>query len=187
MTTLTAVDSRILGVRVFGDELLSALAPLGLALAAGSALVIDLDPDGPAYPGDRSLADLVVDGPRRSELRPDRSGVAVIRNGGADPVRAVEHVYLLADGWPTVVVRVGDEAVPFPVVPVRPVWPGFLAPAGHRAAVWQRLPGGPDPSGPGPVLPPPGRATVSALLDGRRPSRSRWLRAWGGVWELPWR
>ena len=45
------------------DGLLSATAPLGLAAAAGTALVVDLDPEGPVYPGPASLADLVVEGP----------------------------------------------------------------------------------------------------------------------------
>src|SRR4030066_639874 len=41
------------------DGVLGALAPLGLAASAGTALVIDLDPLGPRYPGEPSLADLV--------------------------------------------------------------------------------------------------------------------------------
>src|SRR3990172_4895059 len=40
------------------DGLLSAVAPLGLAAAAGTALVVDLDPAGPPYPGRNSLAGL---------------------------------------------------------------------------------------------------------------------------------
>jgi len=184
-----ATETRIVGVRTFGDELLAAIAPLGLALAAGTALMVDLDPDGPAYPGDRTVAELAAEGPRRSEMRPDRAGVAYLRNGGADSMAAVDVVTTLGDTWEAVVVRVGTESVPFPfpVIPVRPLWPGFLAPDGDCPAVWQMVPGGAEPPGPGPVLPPPGRSTVSALLTGRRPQRSRWVRAWGQVWELPWR
>lgn len=178
--------NRVVGVRTLGDDLLAAIAPLGLALAAGTALMVDLDVDGPPYPGDRTVAELVQEGPRRAELSPDRNGVATLRNGGADTGAAIEVVATLAGAWPTIVARVGAEAVPFPVIPVRPLWPGFLAPRGERPAVWQTVPGGSDPPGPGPVLPPPGRATVSALLVGRRPLRSRWLRAWAKVWELPW-
>lgn len=180
-------ETRVLGVRTFGDELLAAIAPLGLALAAGTALVVDLDRDGPPYPSDRTLAELVEEGPRRSELRPDQQGVAAIRNGGAPMVAAVELVGTLAAGWPAIVVRVGSETGPFPVVPVRPLWPGWMAPTGDRPSVWQSLSGGADPPGPGPVLPPPGRSTVAALLAGRRPVRSRWVKAWEQVWELPWR
>lgn len=175
-----------MGVRTFGDELLAAIAPLGLALAAGSALVVDLDADGPPYPGERTMAEVVDEGPRRVEMSPDRSGVAVLRNGGADHLGAVEMIGRLVHTWPAVVARVGSLEVPFPVIPVRPLWPGFLAPAGKRAAVWQMMPGGSEPPGPGPVLPPPGRATVAALLAGRRPIRSRWVGAWREVWELPW-
>lgn len=177
---------RIVGVRTFGDELLSTLSPIGLALAAGSALVVDLDGDGPPYPSERTLVEVVEEGPRLSDMSPDRSGVAVLRNGGADPATAVETVGNLARSWPAVVARVGAEPVPFPVIPVRLLWPGFLAPEGERPAVWQMVPGGSEPPGPGPLLPPPGRSTVNALLAGRRPVRSRWVRAWRQVWELPW-
>ncbi|MDP2622828.1 MAG: hypothetical protein Q8Q29_03405, partial [Actinomycetota bacterium] len=69
------------------DGLLGALAPLGLALAAEDAVVVDLDPLGPRYPGDRSLADLVQDGLRRDDLTP-RRGVGVLRNGGVAPIEA---------------------------------------------------------------------------------------------------
>lgn len=185
--TRLAIETPTLGLRVFGDELLAAIAPVGLALAAGVAVVLDLSGEGPAYPTERTMADLVDDGPRRSELRPDRSGVAVLGNGGVSWEAGVELARLLGETWPAVVVRVGSAPVPFPVIPVRPLWPGFLAPAGDRPAVWQRVPGGSAPPGSGPVLPPPGRRTVAALLTGRRPVRSRWVRAWETVWGLPWR
>ncbi|HJR93778.1 MAG TPA: hypothetical protein VJ938_15160 [Acidimicrobiia bacterium] len=179
--------ARILGVRTFGDEVLAALAPLGLAAAAGTALVVDLDPDGLAYPGQRSLAEAVAEGPRRTELRPEREGVAYLRNGGADVDAAVEMITVLGENWPAIVLRLAATEVPFPVVPVRPLWPGFLAPQGGRPAVWQAVPGGGSPPGPGPVLPAPGRFTIASLLGGRRPPRSRWIRAWIDVWGLPWR
>lgn len=175
-----------MGVRTFGDDLLAAIAPLGLAAGAGTALVVDLDPDGPPYPGDRTLAELVADGPRRSELTPGRDGVAVVRNGGVASTAGMELVRALADGWPAVVVRVGADPVPVPVIPVRPLWPGWMAPDGDRPAVWQSVAGSGDPPGPGPILPPPGRSVVTALLGGRFPPRSRWVRAWKQVWELPW-
>ena len=76
------------------DGLLSATAPLGLAAAAGTALVVDLDPDGPAYPGRASLADLVADGPRRADLVPSRDGVAVLRNGGVEATAAREVIQI---------------------------------------------------------------------------------------------
>lgn len=183
---IEATQSRVVGVRTFGDEVLAAIAPLGLALAAGSALVVDLDPQGPPYPGERSLVDMAADGPTRSELTPGRARVAVLRNGGADPGLGVQVVQVLASSWPVVVVRVGHFPVPFPIIPVRPLWPGFMAPVGERPSVWQRVRGGGDPPGPGPALPPPGRRAVMSLLAGRRPPGSRWVRSWAAVWELPW-
>lgn len=184
MTTTEATG--VVGIRTYGDDVLAAIAPIGLALAAGVAVVLDLAGDGPALPGRRTMADLAEDGPRRSELRPERSGVAILPNGGVSPGTGIEIAILLAETWPAVVVRVGADAVPFPVIPVRPLWPGFLAPVGERPAVWQRVPGGSAAPGPGPVLPPPGRSTISAVLGGRRPWRSRWVSAWREVWELPW-
>ena len=87
------------------DALLGAVAPLALAAAAGTALVVDLDPQGPRYPGSGSLADLVRDQPRRDDLRPGRAGVAVLRNGGIDPEAAEEVLVALAKDWPAVVFR----------------------------------------------------------------------------------
>ncbi len=176
----------VVGVRTLGDDLLAAIAPLGLALAAGTALVVDLDPDGPPYPGGRTVAELADEGPRREELSPQQSGVAALRNGGTDLLAGLEVIGTLAVAWPVIIARVGGGSVPFPVIPVRPLWPGFLAPTGERPAVWQATSGGGEPPGPGPILPLPGRATVAALLSGRRPVRSRWVRAWKKVWELPW-
>ncbi len=165
---------------------MAAIAPLGLALAARSALLVDLDPHGPPYPGERSVVEMATDGPTRLELTPGRARVAALRSGGADPSSGIEVVQLLARSWPALVVRVGHFPVPFPIIPVRPLWPGFLAPIGERPSVWQRVRGGADPPGPGPELPPPGRRVVMALLAGRRPMASRWVRSWERVWELPW-
>lgn len=178
---------QILALRTIGDGVLAAVAPLGLALAAGTALVVDLDPDGPAYPGESSLAELVADGPRRADLEPARPGVAVIRNGGVEPARAIDLVDTLARGWPRVVVRVGASAVPYPWAPLRPLFPGLLAPTDAAAAVWQSVGARVAAPGPGPVLPLVPRRVVLALLAGRAPARSRWVRAWRAVWELPWR
>lgn len=166
--------------------MLAAIAPLGLAVAAGTALVVDLDPQGPPYPGERSVLEMAADGPTRSELTPETARVAALRNGGADPVAGMELVGVLAASWPVVVVRVGHFPVPYPIIPVRPLWPGFMAPVGERASVWQRVHGGAGPPGPGPVLPPPGRRAVRALLEGHRPLASRWIRSWERVWGLPW-
>lgn len=169
------------------DPLLAAVAPLGLAAAASTALVVDLSEWPAAYPGRRTLAEVCDEGPTQSELTAPRSGIAVLANGGIDPVAALDTLTLLSSRWPAVVVRVDTTEFPFPVIPVRLLLPGFLAPVGGHPAVWQRCPSGSPPPGPGPVLPPPSRATVSALIDCRLPWRSRWVRAWRQVWELPWR
>ena len=169
--------------------MLGALAPLGLALAAGSALVIDLDSGGPRYPGERSLADLVGTGPRRPDLIP-RSGVAVLRNGGVEIAEAREVVEALIAGWPHVVVRVGEPAEANDVAPLVPVWPllpGMLVPQVDRPSVFQRTGFSVAPPGQGPVLPRPRPALLEGLLKGVIARRSRWVAAWHPVWRLPWR
>ena len=103
---------RILGVRTFGDDLLAAISPLGLALAAGSGLVVDLDPDGPRYPSERTVAEIVAEGPTLLELSPSRVGVAAIGNGGAEHLAALQIIATLASAWPVIIMRVGSEPVP---------------------------------------------------------------------------
>ena len=172
------------------DGLLSAVAPLGLAAAAGTALMVDLDPGGPCYPGEASLADLVTDGPRRTDLGPDREGVAVLRNGGVDFAEAREVVEALIDGWPHVVVRVGKPEGAkglAPLVPVWPLLPGLLAPQVDGHSVYQRTGFSVSPPGPGPVLPRPGPGLLQGFLGGTVAWRSRWVAAWRPVWRWPWR
>lgn len=170
-----------------GDGLLGALAPLGAALAASSALVIDLDPEGPPYPGHRSLADLTASDPTEVELTP-RPGVAVLRNGGIAPSAAAEVVGALLERWERVVLRLPPRPMPqtdFPVVPVRLLVPGWLrGPA--EPAVWQATPDWTQLPAPGIRLPVPSRSTVRALLAGRRPTRSRWVNSWRSVWKVGW-
>ncbi len=170
--------------------MLGALAPLGLAIAAGSALVIDLDTGGPRYPGDRSLADLVADGPRRADLE-TRPGIAVLRNGGVTPAEAGVVVQALLAAHPTVVLRLPPRprptAVPFPVIPVRLLVPGDCFPTQDRPAVYQATPLLARLPTEGVRLPIPSPATVAALLRGRRPQpRDRWISAWRGAWRFPW-
>ncbi len=175
------------------DGVLGAVAPLGLAAARRTALVLDLDPAGPRYPGALSLALLVERGPRRIELQPERRGTAVLTNGGVEPDDAADVVVALVAGWPDVVVRLPagrrDLAARFdlPVVPFRPLLPASPTGGAAEPSVWQSAGWRVRPHGPGPVLPRPAASTVGALLGGVRPPRSRWLRALQGVWELPWR
>jgi hypothetical protein len=175
------------------DGLLGALAPLGLAAAAGgSALLVDLDPSGPRYPGSASLAELVAEGPRRADLRPERPGIAVLRNGGITAAEAAEVVEALLAGWGRVVLRLpprppAESVSAVPVVPVRLLLPGGLFEASAGPGVYQsmavRLP---LPQG-GLRLPRPSVATVRSLLTGRLPApTNRWLHAWRRVWRFPW-
>ncbi len=169
------------------DELLGSVAPLALAASAGTALVVDLDPAGPAYPGRLSLAELVAEGPRRVDLAPRRSGVAVLPNGGIGPTDATPVVAALVAGWPSVVLR--RPAVPPPEAMDGVVWVRPLAPAlrvATRPAVYQRGPWRIDPPGPGLVVPRVSAARVAALLGGRQPRRGRWISGWREVWARPW-
>ena len=172
------------------DGLLGALAPIGLALAAGSAVVIDLDPGGPQYPGQRSLADLATEGVQRSDLEP-RRGVAVLRNGGVAPADAAGAVAALLDAHDRVVVRLPPrpvpDGVPLPVLPVRLLLPGAWFPLPPTPAVFQGTPALVRLPAEGVRLPVPRPATVAALLVGRRPPRGdRWVRSWEPVWRYPW-
>jgi len=172
------------------DGLLGALAPLGLALAAGDAVVVDLDPLGPRYPGERSLADLVNDGIRRDDLS-TRRGVAVLRNGGVAPAEAGPAIEALLEHHPRVVLRLpprpAPSHLPVPVVPVRLHLPIGLFGSEPGPAVFQATPSFARLPGVGVRLPVPAAATVRALLAGRRPApRDRWIRAWRSAWRLPW-
>ena len=185
----------VIGLHTQTDHVLSVVAPVGLAAAAARpALVIDLDPEGPAYPGTRSLADLVGEGPTRSELFPrlpgaDGAGVALLRNGGIGWEPAIPMIEALAQRWPALVLRLPGSGGPWPwpVVPVVCLLPGILRPSGGRAAVWQSVTSRQDHApGPGPVLPALSRSAMSAMLTLRFEPRGRWVRAWSQVWELPW-
>jgi hypothetical protein len=174
------------------DGLLGALAPLGLALASPEpALVIDLDPGGPRYPGEGSLAQMVAEQPRRDDLRPAGNGVAVLRNGGIAPSDAGGVVEALIGGWDRVVLRLPPRrrvVVPMPVVPVRLLLPGDLFEWDEGPAVYQATPAPTRLPGPGVRLPTPARSTIGALVRGGCPPRwDRWIRAWSRVWEAPWK
>ena len=173
------------------DGLLGALAPLGLAAAApDSTLVIDLDEGGPSYPGPSSLAELVAHGPRLIDLRPGRTGVAVLRNGGVGAAAASEVVEAMVGSWPGVVLRIPPRrpvVTSIPVVPVRQLLPGgwfepFEGPAVLQATAAVRRT--PDQ---GIRLPVPSRSTIAAFLRGEIPGPGdRWVRAWRSVWGAPW-
>ncbi len=167
------------------DGVLGAIAPLGLAAAAGTALVVDLDPFGPRYPGAGSLAELVADGPKRSDLEPSRRGVAVLANGGIEPESAAPVLDAIVEGWPAVVLRLppthdGSSGA----IPVLPLVPGGLLrelgpPAVYQRSGWRV----PSPEG-AVVLPRPRRSTLGMLLTGMAPPPGdRWVAAWRPLWE----
>ena len=184
---------RVLGIRCAVDPVLHALAPLGLAAARGTALVVDLDDEASSYPGSTSLARLVVSQPRLADLRPHRPGVAVLPNGSIHPREAADVIGALVAGWPAVVLRFGaaqglpPSLLEVPVVPVTPLLPGFLHPSLAGAAVYQSLFPGPPPRLSGVVLPPLGRSHIQGMLTGTRFPPRRWVRAWERVWEASWR
>ena len=177
----------VLAVRCRRDLLLHHLAPMGLAAARETALLIDLDDDGPGYPGKLSLAALISEGARRRDLGPTKKGVAVLANGGADLDEALGLIALLAGGWPAVVVRIGSSDVPYPVVDVSPEFPAGWASGDDEALViqpvgrWSRTSRADVTR-----LPPLRRSQVRAMLSGTIHPRWRWVRAWRRVWELPW-
>lgn len=176
------------------DGVLGLVAPLAAASVHETALVVDLDPAGLRYPGPRSLARLVDEGPQRSDLMPQQCGVAVLPNGGIDAAAAMEVLQAIIEGWPAVVVRLpprpvpvsGSSVVDWPVVPVLPLLPRAVMPASQEPSVYQRSGWTTAAPGPGVVLPRPRRSTLTALMNGVRPSRDRWLRRWREIWGPPW-
>lgn len=165
------------------DPMLSLFASLGLAMSAGSALVVDLRSEVRTR---RTLVDLAEDGPALVDLSPGKAGVGLISGGGMTVEPAVPIVELFADRWPAVVVRCDMGTWPGPAVPVLPLVLGILTPPESEPAVWQPFGKPVRPPGPGPVLPSlPGRV-ARTLLAGRAPTRSRWIRAWTPVWRMPW-
>ena len=170
------------------DEVLGAVAPLALGAAAGTALVVDLDPAGPRYPGEVTLASLVHEGPTKADLAPQRRGVAVVRNGGVDPSDAEDVLHALIEGWPAVVFRLpSDHVGDGSAIPVLPLVPGGLTRRPTGAAVYQRSAWRVQAPDGGVVLPRPGAGTIGGLLAGRAPRPGdRWIRAWSKVWSRSW-
>lgn len=167
------------------DGLLACVAPLGLAASVETALVVDLDSQGPAYPGAASLADLVERGPRLADLQPQRSGLAVLRNGGISEGYE-EVVEALCDGWPHVVLRQPHSVSVEAEVPVIPALTGPLSYASDQPHVAQRTGLGPASESAVVTLPRLSRSNLAGLLSGTIRPRSRWVRAWKPVWGMPW-
>ena len=168
------------------DLVLGVVGPLGATTAAGTALLVDLDPNGPRYGGAHSLAELVQKGPTRNQLEPTQSGPAVLRNGGVSPDDAEEVVAALVSKWPNVVLRCAPESDPVgSAVALLPLLPAPFTPQMEGSVVYQmtslatRQPDGKL------ALPIPRSSTVKALLAGQRPwRRDRWIRSFNRVWGM---
>jgi len=168
------------------DLMLGVVGPLGAATAAGTALLVDLDPNGPHYGGPHSLADLVSRGPTRSQLEPTRSGPAVLRNGGVSPEAAEEVVAALVQRWPNVVLRCAPSTrMETGGVALLPLLPEPYTPSVDGPVVYQRTHLSHTRPKDNHVLPVPRSATIKALLGGAQPrSRDRWIRALSRLWEM---
>jgi hypothetical protein len=186
MVGMGSVSGRygVLGVGS-ADPVLSLVSALGLAQAAGTALVVDLCGDLAIESG-RTIADIAADGPSLGELSPGRPGVALIRSGPLHLSECGAVVEALAPNWPAIVVRCHLGDWDGPTVPVRGLLPGLLRTSEQGAAVWQPFTSGLRPTGPGPVMPRLRGSLVRRMLAGRSTERAKWVRAWDRVWELPW-
>lgn len=168
------------------DLVLSLVVPLGCALRAGTALVVDMDPGGPPMPGGGDLASLVERGPTEAELRPQHSGIAVMANGGVAAADAGEVVAALADRWPNLVLRCAPTQMPpETAVSVIPILPAPFTVQIDRPSVYQQTHFGGDPPPGSVVLPAPKPATIRSLLSARKPARrDKWIGSLEHIWDL---
>jgi len=167
------------------DAVLAWVGPIGLALAAGTALIVDVRPDSRSRSG--TLADLMAEGPRLNDLSPGRRGIAHIDSGVMEPNDLYGAIETLAGRWPALVVRSdGGRLWQGPTVPYRPVLPGLLMERHPTPSAWQLTSGTGIRALPGPVLPRLGRRSVVAMLEGKLPIARRWVRAWQPIWDMPW-
>ena len=168
------------------DLMLGVVGPLGATAAVATALLVDLDPNGPRYGGPHSLADLVLKGPTRSQLEPAQSGPAVLRNGGVSPEDAEEVVAALVQRWPNVVLRCAPSTkLRSGGVALVPLLPEPYTPSVEGQVVYQRTHLSQERPKDNHVLPVPRTATIKALLSGTQPrSSDRWIKALARVWDL---
>ena len=167
------------------DHLLSVIAPIGLAVTKRSALVIDLDPLGPLFPGSFTLADLVRDGPTDEQLSPSDRSIAILANGGVSVAEAAKVVAALVERWPNVVLRCSPaQPAPPAAVSLIPLLPAPFGSPPTPRTVYQRTGFRTEAPEESLVLPRPRRSTIEALMGLRRmPKRSAWLNQLGRVWS----
>jgi len=167
------------------DHLLSVIAPIGLAATQKTALVIDLDPAGPSFPGTFTLADLVRNGPTRMQLSPSERSIAVLANGGVSVADASDVVEALVARWPHVVLRCSpSQPAPDAAVSLVPLLPAPFGSPPTPRTVYQRTGFQTEIPSQSLVLPRPKRSTIEALMGLRRmPKRSAWLKQLGRVWS----
>lgn len=165
------------------DPVLRWVGPIGLALAAGSTLIVDT---GRTSSSGRTLEDLADAGPRLAELSPGRVGVATIGAGRLGGPALVELIDTLAASWPAVVIRTDVTQPGIPSVPYRGLYPGLERDDAAPVSVWQPAIGVRPGSLPGPIMPRLGRRDLLLMLGGRTPAARRWIAAWRRVWEMPW-
>ena len=168
------------------DAALDVLVPLGLAVSAGTCVVVDLDPGGPSLGAGPTLAELVRHGPERRHLDPPRSGVGYLANGGVEAEEATDVVRAIVDRWPAAVLRCDPRgARPEGAIALAALLPEPLTSVHRPPVVYQRCGFSPRRAPQGLILPPAPRRTIELLLSGRRPRRSdRWIRALRTVWGL---
>lgn len=166
------------------DAALDMLLPLGLAVSAGTCIVIDLDPNGSRV-GDRpTLAELVGEGAERRHLEPSRTGVGYLANGGVDAMDAAPIISAIVERWPAAVLKCDPRSTR----PAGSIASASLLPEPHTRVlrapvVYQRCGFSPRTAPNGIVLPPIRRRTAELLLSGRAPRRSdRWIRSLRSVW-----
>lgn len=168
------------------DAALGVLVPLGLVSAVETGLVIDLDPDGPIMGRGPTLADLVVDGPTKTQLEPRKGAAAYLTNGGVSPADAYEVVSAFADRWPAVVLRCSPRAdEPNDGVALFPLLPEPYGLTASGAVVYQRCSFSPKNRPDAPILPRLTHGTVARLFAGQSVrKRDPWIRALRDVWSF---
>lgn len=178
---MSVVRGHVLGI-TSDDYVLSRIGPVGLGLAAGSALIVDLLGEMSG----RTLAEIRDDGPRLAELSPGRTGVARISAGPVLASELEQVVATLASSWPAIVVSTDGSRWSGPTVTYRPFYPGPDGPNAILPSVWQVAPGARPSKLPGVVMPSVSRRAMVAMLRGGLPVSRRWVSAWRKVWALPW-